>query len=76
MTAILSGAVAVIIGGVGIFEGAAVGAMTLGILQSLVIWQTSSRWADAVTFVVLILFLLFRPQGIVGQRRRVEEAAS
>jgi len=73
MTAMLNGAVAVIIGGIGIFEGAAIGAVTLGLLQSLVIWQTSARWADAIIFLTLIFFLLFRPQGIIGQRRRIEE---
>lgn len=76
MAAILNGAVAVIIGGVGRFEGAALGGLLLGLLQSLVIWQSSSRWAEAVTFVVLILFLLFRPEGILGKRRRIEEAAA
>jgi branched-chain amino acid transport system permease protein len=75
MTAVLNGAVAVIIGGVGIFEGAAVGALALGLLQSLVIWNASARWVDAIAFVALIAFLLFRPQGIVGQRRRLEETA-
>jgi branched-chain amino acid transport system permease protein len=74
MAAILNGAVAVIIGGVGIFESAALGGLLLGILQSLAIWQASARWQDTVTFLVLILFLLFRPEGILGVRRRIEEA--
>jgi branched-chain amino acid transport system permease protein len=73
MTAMLNGAVAVIIGGIGIFEGAAIGAVTLGLLQSLIIWQTSARWADAIIFLTLIFFLLFRPRGIIGRRRRIEE---
>jgi branched-chain amino acid transport system permease protein len=75
MAAILSAAVAVIIGGVGVFEGAAVGGLLLGILQSLVIWQTSAKWADAITFTFLIFFLLFRPEGLLGRRRRIEEAS-
>lgn len=74
MPALLTAAVALIIGGVGTFEGAIVGAFLLGILQSLVIWQVSARWTDAVTFGLLIFFLLFRPQGLLGQRRRLEEA--
>lgn len=76
MAAILNSAVAVIIGGVGIFEGAALGGLLLGILQSLAIWQASARWQDTVTFLVLIFFLLFRPEGILGVRRRVEEVAA
>jgi len=73
MNALLNGAVAVIIGGIGIFEGAAVGGLGIGILQSLAIWRLSARWQDAVTFVLLIVFLLFRPQGLFGGRRRAEE---
>src|SRR5204862_31594 len=76
MAAILNGAVAVIIGGVGVFEGAAMGALLLGLLQSLAIWKVSARWQDTVTFVVLIFFLLIRPEGILGTRRRTEEVTA
>lgn len=76
LAAVLNGAVAVIIGGIGLFEGAAVGALVLGLLQSVAVWQASARWQEAVTFGVLILFLLFRPQGILGKQRRVEEATA
>lgn len=73
MPALLSGAVALIVGGVGTYEGPIVGGFLLGLLQSVVIWQTSVRWTDAITFAVLIVFLLFRPWGLAGRRRRLEE---
>jgi branched-chain amino acid transport system permease protein len=73
MSAVLIAAVAVIIGGVGILEAPAFGGLLLGVLQSVVIWQASGRWQEAVTFALLILFLLFKPEGIFGQRRRLEE---
>jgi branched-chain amino acid transport system permease protein len=73
LSAIVNGAVAVIIGGVGVFEGAVVGGFTIGLLQALVVWQASAQWQDAITFVVLILFLIFRPEGMLGEQRRVEE---
>jgi branched-chain amino acid transport system permease protein len=76
LAAVLNGAVAVIIGGIGLFEGAALGALVLGLLQSVAVWQASARWQEAVTFGVLILFLLFRPQGILGKKRRMEEATA
>jgi len=76
MSAILNGAVAVIIGGMGKFEGAVLGGLLIGLLQALVVWQASAQWQDAITFVVLILFLLFRPQGILGEKGRVEEVVS
>ncbi len=74
MPMLLVGAVAVIVGGVGTFAGAVLGAFFIALLQSLVIWQISARWIDAVTFLILILFLVFKPEGILGVRKRVEEA--
>lgn len=73
MVAMLSGAVALIIGGVGIFEGAALGALLLGVIQSFAVWKGSARWQETVTFLLLIFFLLCRPEGLLGSRRRVEE---
>ncbi len=73
MNAVVIAAVALIVGGVGIFEGAAFGALLVGCLQSIAVWQMSARWQDMVTFLVLIIFLLFRPQGILGRRGRMEE---
>ncbi|MEW6619778.1 MAG: branched-chain amino acid ABC transporter permease [bacterium] len=69
----LLAAVAVIVGGVKTFTGAALGGLFLGIIQNMVIWKTSARWQDLVTFSILIMFLLFRPQGIMGKTRRLEE---
>jgi branched-chain amino acid transport system permease protein len=73
MPALLISAVAMIIGGIGIFESAVIGGFTIGILQNLIVWRISARWQEAITFLLLILFLLLRPQGILGKRRRVEE---
>jgi branched-chain amino acid transport system permease protein len=74
MPALLAAATALIVGGVGTFEGPVIGGFLLGLIQSLVVWQLSARWVDTVTFLILILFLLFRPWGLVGRRRRLEEA--
>lgn len=73
MSAILVSAVAVIVGGVGLFEGAVIGGFLLGVLQNVAIWKISARWQEAITFSVLIFFLLFRPQGLLGRRARLEE---
>jgi branched-chain amino acid transport system permease protein len=76
MTMVLTGAVAVIVGGIGIFEGAAFGGLLLGILHSFIALKFSTRWQEAVTFLVLIVFLLFRPEGVFAQRRRLEEKSA
>ncbi len=72
---LLTAAVALIVGGVGSLPGTALGGLLIGLLQSLVMWRTSARWVDAVTFSLLVLFLLLRPEGLTGKRRRLEEAA-
>jgi branched-chain amino acid transport system permease protein len=71
---ILTAAVACIIGGLRNFLAPAAGGFILGALQSLVAWQTSLKWKEAVTFVLLILFLLLYRQGLFGVIKRVEEA--
>ena len=71
---VLAAAVACIIGGLRNFLAPAVGGFLLGIAQSLVVWQTSSQWEEAVTFGLLILFLVFRRQGLFGVPQRAEEA--
>lgn len=73
LPAVLVAAVACIIGGVDRLLAPAAGAVLLGVLQSLVTWQTSASWQTAVTFGLLILFLLFRPTGLAGGVRRLEE---
>lgn len=70
MPILLSSVVALIIGGVGRFEAPVLGGLIIGILQALVVYATSARWQDAVTFLLLIVFLLFRPQGILGEKMR------
>lgn len=71
MPMLLNAVVALIIGGVGRFEAPVLGGFIIGILQSLTVWAFSARWQDAVTFLLLILFLLFRPKGILGESRRL-----
>ncbi len=66
--AILKGIIASIIGGIGSIPGAFAGGFFLGIAENLGIWKISGGWKDAIAFLILIIFLLFRPQGIMGRR--------
>lgn len=66
MNAILKGIIASIIGGIGSIPGAMLGGLFLGIAENLGIWKISAGWKDCIAFVILILFLLFRPGGIMG----------
>ncbi|MBI5463661.1 MAG: branched-chain amino acid ABC transporter permease [Ignavibacteriales bacterium] len=72
LTVVLLAIVATIIGGRGSFIGPVVGGIMLGIIRAQVTWYTSARWEEAATFLLLVLFLFFRPQGIFGRNGRVE----
>lgn len=71
MPMLLNAIVALIIGGVGKFHAPIIGGFIIGVLQSLVIWKFSANWMEGVSFVLLILFLVFRPQGIFGEKQRL-----
>lgn len=68
MNALMMGVAAVIIGGVESIPGVALGALLLGMAQHVGVWKISSQWQDAIAFVILLVFLLFRPQGFLGKR--------
>ena len=70
MNVLINAMVAMIIGGVGRFNTCILGGLLLGILQSLVVYQFASNWQNAITFLVLLLFLFLRPQGIAGYKQR------
>jgi branched-chain amino acid transport system permease protein len=68
MNLLLKAAIASIIGGVGSMPGAVVGGFLLGAAENFGIWRISSEWKEAIAFGLLIIFLLWRPQGIVQRR--------
>ncbi len=70
--AVLLAVVAVIIGGQGSFLGPVLGGFALGILRAQVVWYSSARWEEAATFGLLAVFLLIRPQGMLGRKIRLE----
>ena len=70
MSVLISAIVAMIIGGVGKFCTCILGGLTLGVLQSMTVYLFASNWQNAVTFVVLLIFLFLRPQGIAGYKQR------
>ena len=59
--------VAAVIGGIGNIPGAVLGALLMGVAESLVIAYGSSTYRDALAFGILILILLFKPTGLLGK---------
>jgi branched-chain amino acid transport system permease protein len=46
--------------------GALIGGLLLGLVQHLGVSVVGSEWQDSIAFAILVLFLLFRPCGILG----------
>lgn len=60
--------IAAIIGGIGNIPGAMLGGLLLGVLEAMGAAYISPVWKDAIAFLVLIVILIFRPTGILGER--------
>lgn len=58
---------ATIVGGVGSLRGAAMAGLLLGMAENLCLAIIDPQWSEAVTFVILFLFILFRPGGFYGR---------
>jgi len=66
MRPMMLGMVAMIVGG-NTLTGTVCGALLIGIASHLGVVWLPTQWQDAIAFVILILFLLIRPQGFVGK---------
>ena len=65
---LLKGWVASVVGGIGNLYGAIVGGFALGMIEQFGIWDLAGEWKDAISFVVLILFLSFWPNGLLPRK--------
>jgi branched-chain amino acid transport system permease protein len=63
---------AAVIGGIGNLPGAVLGAICIGLIQAFnegLNWHApGSDWTEAIVFSILILILVFRPEGLLGER--------
>lgn len=62
---LLKGVIAAVVGGIGNLYGGVLGALLLGFAENFGIWKISGEWKDAIAFILLIVFLVFRPSGII-----------
>lgn len=70
MPLLLKGVIAAIIGGIGNVYGSILGGVLLGFIENFGIWKISGEWKDAIAFGLLIIFLIFRPYGILGEKTK------
>jgi len=59
---------AAVLGGIGNVPGAMLGGIILGLVESFGAGYLSSEYKDVYAFVILVVFLIFRPQGLLGER--------
>ncbi len=59
---------AAVLGGIGNVRGAVVGGLVLGVVENLGVACVQSSWRDVIAFMILVLVLMIRPTGILGER--------
>ena len=57
-----------VFGGIGNIQGAALGGLVIGMIQSLSDGYIDTAWTQVIIFAILVLVLVFRPTGILGMR--------
>jgi len=63
----LKGFTAAVIGGIGSIPGAMAGGLILGFAESYTQGYISTQWSDLFVFSLLVAFMIFRPQGLLGR---------
>ena len=61
---------AAVMGGIGNLRGAVLGGFLIGIIQQLSDNRIGGEWTPVVVFAYLILVMVFRPQGLLGEETR------
>jgi branched-chain amino acid transport system permease protein len=61
---------AAVLGGIGSIPGAVVGGVVIGLVRALSSAYVGERWTGAIVFAILIVILVFRPEGLLGRRTK------
>lgn len=64
----------IVLGGLGSLQGAAVGALLLGVCETLTVTYIGPQWATAVPYLFIFVVLLARPHGLLGAKLREDVA--
>ncbi|MCE2879954.1 MAG: branched-chain amino acid ABC transporter permease [Comamonadaceae bacterium] len=70
---LIKGLAGILLGGMGSVPGAVVGGMVLGLTEAISTLYLPTDYRDSIAFMVMVLILLVRPQGLFGQRMRGED---
>ena len=61
---------AAVMGGIGNLKGAILGGLIIGVIQQISDNRIGTEWTPAIVFGYLVLILVFRPQGLIGEETR------
>ena len=61
---------AAVMGGIGNLRGAVLGGLIIGVIQQISDNRIGNEWTPAVVFSYLVLIMVFRPQGLIGEETR------
>ena len=61
---------AAVMGGIGNVRGAVLGGLIIGVIQGLSDYRIGQQWTEAVVFGYLILIMILRPKGLLGEETR------
>jgi len=61
---------AAVMGGIGNLQGAVLGGLIIGVIQQISDNRIGTEWTPAIVFAYLVLILVFRPQGLLGEQTR------
>lgn len=67
---LLMAVIAIVAGGIDSIPGAILGGYFIGFSQHLGVWLLPTQWQQAIVFCLLLLFLLLRPEGMLGTKVR------
>ena len=61
---------AAVMGGIGNLQGAVLGGLVIGIIQQISDNRIGGEWTPAIVFAYLVMIMVFRPQGLLGEQTR------
>ena len=76
LQATFKGLIAMMLGGMGSIPGAIAGGLLLGVVEKQAEWYAGPVWRDIAAFMLLFLFLIVRPGGLLAQRAVARDLAA
>ncbi len=61
---------AAVMGGIGNLQGAVLGGLIIGCIQQISDNRIGGEWTPAIVFAYLVLIMVFKPQGLIGEQTR------